>query len=565
VVDTFEALGAAVADVDNDILHLKRRRAALMRRRNALLPVSRLPAELLAYIFELTSTQAIPFMMASYVRNWWPQAPNPFVVLSLSHVSWAFRGLAIRTPALWIAPRFVEPLGGRSPVPFVDVTLARAARVPLCIVDELPTSENFISRSHVGPVRHLWTNLDQHLCTHVDWDSLTSRLETMHIGLSGCEAPLDELAIVAPRLLALSVGDAARLPPQFSIRAPALTRIAWELMDCVPHEMLHGITLLEKLPSLAEVVISIWPEEDEWNDMTMEDIMQPAGIRARSLHLPALRSVRLIGNLKACVFAIRLLEDALQAPRPLDISIEESVPGITGTLDQFQEGEVLECYVRRHLSSANRAPIRVNFSGLPGDLFTRCSFEGLSADGTDSLRLIVECRLGFTLSDGTLGESLLDGLDFRKLRYLRISGVQQDAFLASYPPWDQLRSAPLLEVIHVETYSPYDEEIAAFLNALSPLPSETTIPFPPLPSEITIPFPALRSLELSADRQQAHHFNHLAEVLGMRAECDSRLDTLRITIKCGGWFSKDYSELRRVLSGWVTDTQVKVHHTADGE
>jgi hypothetical protein len=485
--------------------------------------------------------------MASYVRSWWPQVPNPFVVLSLSHVSLAFRELAIRTPTLWIAPRFVGALGHRSPVPFVNITLARAARVPLCIVDELPTSENFISRSHVGSVRHLWTNLDQRLCTHVDWDSLTSRVETMHIGLSGFEAPLAELAIVAPRLLALSVGDAARLPPQFSLHAPALTRIAWELVDCVPQDMLHRISVLGKLPSLAEVVVSTWPDEDEWNDITVEDIMQPAGIRARSLHLPALRSVRLIGNLKACVFAMRLLEDAIQAPRPLDIGIEENVSGVTGTLDQFQEGEVLECYVRRHLSSENRAPIRVNFSRLPGDLFTRCTFEGLS-DGTYSLSLLVEGRQSFTLSDGIYGESLLDGLDFRKLRDLRISGLQGEAFLASHHPWDQLRSAPLLEVLHMETSSPEDEEIVAFLHALTPLPSETTIPFP-----------ALRSLELSADRQEAHHFDHLAEVLGLRSGRGSRLDTLRITIKCAGLFLKDYSGLRRVLSGWVTDTQVRVH------
>jgi hypothetical protein len=564
VVDTFEALGAAVADVDNDILCLQRRRAALMRRRNALLPVSRLPAELLAYVFELTSTQAIPFMMASYVRNWWPQAPNPFVALSLSYVSWAFRELAIRTPTLWIAPRFVEPLGGRSSVPFVDITLARAAQVPLCIVDELPTSENFISRSHVGSVRHLWTNLDQRLCTQVDWDSLTSRLETMHIGLSGFEAPLAELAIVAPRLVALSVGDAARLPPQFSIHAPALTRIAWELVDCVPHEITHGISVLGKLPSVAEVVISIGPDEEEWNDMTVEDIMQPAGIRARSLHLPALRSVRLIGNLKACVFTMRLLEVAIQDPRPLNISIEENVSGVTGALDEFQEGEVLEYYIRRHLSSENRAPIRVNFSRLPGDLFTRCSFESLS-DGTGSLSLLVEGRQSFILSDGIYGESLLDGLDFRKLRDLRISGLQGKAFLASHHPWDQLRSAPLLEVLHIETSSPYDEEIDAFLHALTPLPSETTIPFPPLPSGITIPFPALCSLELSADRQEAHHFDHLAEILGLRAGLGARLNTLRVTIQCAGWFSKDYSGLRRMLSGWVTDTQVRVHHTTDDE
>jgi hypothetical protein len=537
VEDSYDAIDAALAEINTAILRMQHYRSDLLQRRNALsASIFRLPAEVLLSVFEHVANRRLSFEDASHIQDWMPYEPHPVLVMKLGHVSRTFRELACQTATLWVAPR----VGGQSnrrrdralcmPACSVEYALSRAVPVPLCIVDDSNPSVNIFTSSpglHLATVRHLWIRLDEKLCAMLAPLLRSPALKTLHVDLKECSAR--RLIVDAPTLSTFSTYDVDKLSPEL-LHLPKVRKMALDVR-CAPEDMKQWLAIIARAPNLSELVISAWARHER---TLLDDVaLRPA----RTLAMPHLRTIRLLGNINALLILVRVLESALHVPSPLHIHIGDGRSG-TGTVADI---DAVLRFVRHRSSTINHAPVSVI---LRANNRLRDSygihFYDSSLHGAGSLSL----KLGFNLplydpKDGN--DSLFRAVDWQRVRYLSIGYLPARLFGGVDCPWYDLRTAPALETLEVDSST--RERTAALLQALTPRPSDPALPFS-----------SLRSFNLGIDRAETSVCAALSSVLELRAARGLRLSTLRVSHRD---ISADNAATGlSLLSPWVQDVQV---------
>ncbi|KIO24515.1 hypothetical protein M407DRAFT_212546 [Tulasnella calospora MUT 4182] len=158
-----------------------------IRQRNALLPIQKLPEELLRLIFHITLLVSADRRRSHYVRR----------ISALRAVSWAWRGLIDRTPLFW------THISSNDHPDFVSNALERSLNLPLYLKHTVPTAPArrpaFFDK--VSAHQNRWKYVVLHEPTaellqtyfHVPNPSITGLLLSTDTGYASGEASLNKL------------------------------------------------------------------------------------------------------------------------------------------------------------------------------------------------------------------------------------------------------------------------------------------------------------------------------------------------------------------------------------
>jgi hypothetical protein len=236
-----------VAELDAQVAELNAQLMADKRRRNALLPISRLPVELLTRVLIEAASLIHKVNEWPFRVLWFLKGPTVKAAIALSHVCHAWRAHVLLTPALWTTPLFGQTLPDDSPLCGCTTPvrgahmLYRAQRsyegsvrrfLPLAILTP-SESENEVVLNElprlVDDVQHLW---------------ITMKPEHTH-----------ELSRPAPMLESLllrrDMKGSSLLPMRCPQPAPKLTSLA--LIDVtapIPADLLVGLIRLALIYNL---------------------------------------------------------------------------------------------------------------------------------------------------------------------------------------------------------------------------------------------------------------------------------------------------------------------------
>jgi hypothetical protein len=279
-----------VAAIDRAMDRLRQQRANLWERRNALMPISTLPSEISAQIFHLACDWWPPFMLVGCFRgDWFPHISDPSAVITLSHVSRSFRSVVLATRTLWTAIDTSEP----DPEKLVHMLLERSLPMPFTVVTMGVVSVSahrllHILREEKATIRHLWLShghqflsVSQALGDIADSDVL----ESLHLNLpdNSDASPIETFGL--RNLTVLSLEGPGRLMPSGSAALFRLTRLALELNDLEPHEMLRAASLICNAPLLTELRVNfsergrLWDHYENTAPVTVSDHLPTSSCR----------------------------------------------------------------------------------------------------------------------------------------------------------------------------------------------------------------------------------------------------------------------------------------------
>jgi hypothetical protein len=343
-MDTPHDAELALGEIEAAIGRLLIQRALVRRQRNAFLPVSRLPSELLAHILLLASVH--PLKTSNVPQSVFvpPQVPDYHSVTCFSHVSAGFRHVALGSGALWSAP----PFHLISDADVMKDILRRSLNTPLTIVLRVPHWE-CIARSF-DSVAHrecITTRLQSTRVLSLQWafwnESIdwierlgnpTSSLEVLDAvwPQDRVEGPLP-LPLQAPKLSSLSifVGTLSldlpsNIPRMASLRSLALTTPALR-----PADVTRITQLLNQAPSLEE--LSIYDIEDYGRVIGWEHVDATSDLRLPrptwSL-IPLLRRVRWIANPVNIFCGCKILQSYQPPPRVGVEIVQDSISDPNG-------------------------------------------------------------------------------------------------------------------------------------------------------------------------------------------------------------------------------------------
>jgi hypothetical protein len=187
-----DALEAALVALDRAMERLSQQRADLRQRRNALMPISTLPSEIAAKVFQMAcSTKPALGCISLLSGDWIPQTSKSSAAVTLSHVSRGFRGVALATPTLWTTINVLES------EEMVHLLLKCSRPMPLTIFTSDTESGNALRllrtlQHEKVPIRHLWlpyrygvVSVRQALTQMHDTDTLEACISNFLITPSG--------------------------------------------------------------------------------------------------------------------------------------------------------------------------------------------------------------------------------------------------------------------------------------------------------------------------------------------------------------------------------------------
>jgi len=253
----------------------------LNEERNKLMPISRVPPEILANVFS--------FVVAGHTRTL--EEDFPFPLYYFTHVSRSWRSVGLTTPQLW---RVIMPVGGR----FSIALLERSKAVDLVIllkggrnlVHHSPASMSLLKlvlTKHASRIRELVININYSLAALFGDLQHPLRLHSLQLGSYEQFAtfPTDVVETDSLRILDVEYCDG----PWFSMSLPALTTLRVHKIYNRPPlsgflEMLRGLAALQVLDMEDSLPFAIDPDR-------ATRLMDP-------IHLPSLQYLRLSRNIK---------------------------------------------------------------------------------------------------------------------------------------------------------------------------------------------------------------------------------------------------------------------------
>jgi hypothetical protein len=380
-LDSLEEEIEKLNELSADILRATRNRIAfLLAYRNHIRPVSRLPAELLAYIMHLatirncTAGRAENSWIYTALRDWLPSVQDVSEVISLSQVCRSWRQTALGTRSLWTCPR-LEIVGGDYALRLT--LLERASGVPLTMVfDGFPPSdlhawtgkwvteslrplydawvESTNSQGFSSQIQHLWLPL--HLPLE-DWNA--PMLESLYTRAAVGGEPV-ELPRHAPRLHTLvldsvTFSSGKRLAIEDAPFLPHLTRLALGFESGVQTitDIVRLLDVIQHAPMLTDLAVRIFYRRDEWDRWS----------RGRTpLHsqvvLPQLSHLTLNGDL---IILSGILHH-LQLPDGIKLSLD---PKVDTQDPDAPELDAQRGFVRNFLAHPAHKPTKLSFTGSP--------------------------------------------------------------------------------------------------------------------------------------------------------------------------------------------------------
>jgi hypothetical protein len=387
-LDTTDTIDDAIVELDAAIEALSKRRQELLQRRNALSLIGRLFPELIAEIFELAATEPLAFYKASVYPRWKtlvPHVANVRSVLTFSHVSRQFRGIALSTPTLWSAPPFSTHKG------LTNLALQRSAGASLSIALR-PTPHGFMERD----VQFSNSNMLENLATTRDlwlppgsWPNWMNALPTATGLRNFCAQlqntrlfPIDRLNTEHLTTLALA-GTGVHLSPLGSSEAvfPWLQRLDLCLTQPLQSDRTLVLRILERAVSLTEFALRL-DYSSRMIHLSPEDSSPPSDLDTPPLVRPGIRDIELLGPI---LFNVALLR---QLRLSATCAVRLSSPDGALTIGPQESRALLEC-IAQHLAGAGCRPRHLTVEAVPPymvDTLFRWTPDGAAAEaGTGSL------------------------------------------------------------------------------------------------------------------------------------------------------------------------------------
>jgi hypothetical protein len=372
--DTTDAIDDAIVELDAAIEALSKRRQELLQRRNALSLFGRLHPELVAEIFEMAATEPMPFFKESGIPRWKtlvPHVANVRSILTFSHVSRQFRGIALSTPTLWRAPPFSTYKG------LTTLALQRSAGASLSITLCPRLQTRGYTERHM---QYINSNMSESLARTRDlwlppgpWPNWINALPTATGLRSFCAHlrdtqlfPIDRLNTKHLTTLALA-GTGVHLSPLASSEVifPRLQRLSLYLNQPLQSDFALVLRILERAVSITEFAVCA----EEWSPTTLlrpEDSSPPFDLDTPPLMRPGIRDIELLGPILFNVALLRQLR--LSAACAVCLSVRTSA---LSTAPPASDA-LLEC-VAQHLAGAGCQPRHLTVEATWAD-FVATSF-----------------------------------------------------------------------------------------------------------------------------------------------------------------------------------------------
>jgi hypothetical protein len=260
--------------------------------------VSRLPPEIVATIFRMASMRRrVRCSVTRWIEEWRPFASDPLVAIVLSHVSHAFRDVALATATLWST---IDTSCGKT---LVYQLLKRARRAPITVGVQSYSSSwglsflvEVLAENH-PVVHHLWlSRWDK----QEDMDSVlrqlrdSSALRSLHLDIAhqSGRTSLEQCDLQQLETLCLDSPGSA-MPRSLPSPLLHLTKVALNLRYLEPDDTTRVLCFFSKVPALDELNIRVDSPGDAngWSGLPKfaQDLACPEP------SLPLLRRVRLAG------------------------------------------------------------------------------------------------------------------------------------------------------------------------------------------------------------------------------------------------------------------------------
>jgi hypothetical protein len=379
-MDTPHDAEMALDEIEAAFGRLLVQRALVRRQRNAFLPVSRLPSELLAYILLLASVHPLNSSNVPHIVFVPPQVPNYHAVTCFSHVSAGFRHVALSSGALWTAP----PLHLIPDAGVMKDILRRSSNMPLSIVlnrESITHRESITTR--LQSTRAL--SLERVPSTEtLDWieplGDPTSSLEVLHAiwPKNSVGGPLS-LPLQAPRLSSLSIYAntlSLDLPPDIPLMT-SLRSLALTILGLRPTDVTRITQLLNQAPSLEELSIyDMGLRAIGWEDVdATSDLRLP---RPTWSLIPVLRRLRWIAE----IFCACKILQSYRPPPHVEVELVQS-------FDRRMADLLPLTAFKNYLLMLGQGPQRAGIALLPGQAGCQRYEMRLSGFGEDSTRTVL--------------------------------------------------------------------------------------------------------------------------------------------------------------------------------
>jgi hypothetical protein len=310
------SFASQLKDVEDKIEAMERQLLLLKQRRNSLVPVCRLPPELLARVFSIVQHEDDPAADPDFdfdrITSDWPRVMG---------VCTRFRAVAVQTPMLWNVHDFTRPVPT-----WRELCHARAAGIPSCILINDGRDAEHLCRAWKAVV------LDQVRGTaHEVFDAIaTPHLRVLAVTLYGYE--LSEFEIT-PSFLGGSLPLMTHIRLEGSDillskapRMPSLRRLF--LHDIRTPENLEALFNLFEHSSMLEEISLLYIVLDD-NRQALGDESAVTSVPKR-VSLPHLKALSLLDAPGAVAVFVQLLPMPSKA---LSIEVVDSEPPDSGDLD----------------------------------------------------------------------------------------------------------------------------------------------------------------------------------------------------------------------------------------
>ncbi|THH12687.1 hypothetical protein EW146_g7468 [Bondarzewia mesenterica] len=449
-------------ELENDLADLHHTTCALRRRRNLLVPISRLPSEILSYIFAFVAAQSSP-RPRTILNPPHIGAPGSLGWIVLTHVCQNWRDIALDNPGLWANCVCALPAATAE-------MLARSRKAPIIVTHNLGWYRSKtralksveLALTQISRVKVINLSVD-----HRNLDILTGglvttpapQLESIEISLSGdvrlsflfqlASLPPDIFAGVTPRLRRISLENCTIQWTSGILSNLIYIEIklhAFSVPEMVLPTAEQVLNVLRRCPTLRELVL-IDTLPDHPDPITFS---QTAG---KLVGLPCLERLVLSDKALSCADLLQNLST------PHSAALELSCTSLGSSAECLS---ILLPFIRPHTQTLQKISVGTGTSclqlcGYSTSTSDRFCFEPCRADDPDTRQKLA---LSFLFTNmyplANLGK-ICSGLGLGEVRVLELEAEVVERYTFDAGEWKGIfRLMPLLSEVTVRGSTAHD-------------------------------------------------------------------------------------------------------------